>query len=171
MRAAILSGNVVSRVLILDQLDEYPGAIDGSNADIGDTWTGSAFVKPARSLNRAKSDARTELLARWAAAERVGVTFGGKVYSTDTDNLARISIYAARARRAKEDGVAFVVAVLAADDSAPNLNRQELLDLEQAIGDRFKLCADNAKSLRQAIAAATTVAEVQAINLAAGWPA
>lgn len=170
MRAAILSGSTVVKVLILNSLDEHPGAIDGTGADIGDTWDGVAFSKPARPLTSAKQDARAAILARWAIAERAGVSFGGRVYSTDTDRLARISIYAARARRAKEDNVVFAVAVLAADDSANNLNRQELLDLEMAIGDRFKACADNAKTLRQAVNAAATVAEVLAIDINAGWP-
>ena len=47
MRAAILNqANVVVRVILLDALDQYPGAIDGAGADVGDTWNGAAFVKP-----------------------------------------------------------------------------------------------------------------------------
>jgi hypothetical protein len=47
MRAAILNGSVVERIVLLDALDQYPGAIDGANAGIGDTWDGTSFVKPA----------------------------------------------------------------------------------------------------------------------------
>lgn len=47
MRAAILSGSTVTRVVMLDNLQQMPGAIDGTGADVGDTWNGSAFVKPA----------------------------------------------------------------------------------------------------------------------------
>lgn len=47
MRAAILTNSVVTNIIVLDSLGQYPGAIDGTNANVGDTWNGSAFVKPA----------------------------------------------------------------------------------------------------------------------------
>lgn len=47
MRAAILSNNVVERIVVVGSLGELPGAIDATGADVGDTWDGSAFVKPA----------------------------------------------------------------------------------------------------------------------------
>ena len=51
MRAAILNGsNVVVRVVLLDSLEQLPGAIDGTGADVGDTWNGSTFVKPSPSV-------------------------------------------------------------------------------------------------------------------------
>ena len=44
MRSAILdSNNVVIAVHIVDSLD---GLLDGTNANIGDTWDGTQFVKP-----------------------------------------------------------------------------------------------------------------------------
>lgn len=46
MLAAILSGNTVVNVVVVDSLEQMPGAIDGAGAGIGDTWNGSEFVKP-----------------------------------------------------------------------------------------------------------------------------
>lgn len=44
MRSAILdSNNVVIAVHIVDSLD---GLLDGTNANIGDTWDGTQFIKP-----------------------------------------------------------------------------------------------------------------------------
>lgn len=44
MRSAILdSNNVVIAVHIVDSLD---GMLDGTNANIGDTWDGTQFIKP-----------------------------------------------------------------------------------------------------------------------------
>ena len=51
MRAAILSGATVARVLIVNDLSQAPGSIDGTGADIGDTWTGVAFIKPLPSTH------------------------------------------------------------------------------------------------------------------------
>ena len=44
MRSAILdSNNVVIAIHVVDSLD---GLLDGTNANIGDTWDGTQFVKP-----------------------------------------------------------------------------------------------------------------------------
>ncbi len=47
MRAALIVDGVVVRVAVVAQLSDLPGAIDGAGADVGDTWNGSAFVKPS----------------------------------------------------------------------------------------------------------------------------
>ena len=44
MRAAVLQGNVVVNVLEVSSIGA--GQIDGTGANIGDTWNGSAFVAP-----------------------------------------------------------------------------------------------------------------------------
>lgn len=46
MRAAILSGNVDVDVVLVDSLAQRPGAVDGTGANVGDTWNGSVFVRP-----------------------------------------------------------------------------------------------------------------------------
>ena len=46
MRAAILSGSTVTRVVMLGNLAEYPGAVDGTGADVGDTYAAGVFTKP-----------------------------------------------------------------------------------------------------------------------------
>ena len=46
IRAAVLSANVVIKVIMLNKLSEIPGAIDGTDANVGDTWNGVIFVKP-----------------------------------------------------------------------------------------------------------------------------
>jgi hypothetical protein len=119
-------------------------------------------------VKRAKKGA---ILVRLNEAERAGFTFQTKRIPSDADSLARISIIASRARRAQADGAAFSVVWFADDDSALTLNRTELQDLDKAAGDHFKACSDNARTLRQAVSAAGTVAEVEAIDVNAGWPA
>ena len=44
MRAAVLQNSVVVNVLEVASIG--PGQIDGTGANIGDTWNGAAFVKP-----------------------------------------------------------------------------------------------------------------------------
>jgi hypothetical protein len=148
-----------------------PGAIDGTGADVGDTWDGSVFSKPAKTLQRAKQEAREAIIHRWAKAEGDGLAFQTKRIETDTDNISRIGVLARRARQAKDDGQPFPVSLIAADETVLNLTRAEILLLDTALGDHFKACSDNARTLRQAVTAAATVAAVEAINIEAGWPA
>jgi len=44
MRAALIDGNKVINVLVVDSLDVMPNLIDGTGANIGDTWDGHQFI-------------------------------------------------------------------------------------------------------------------------------
>lgn len=46
MRAAIIENEIVVNVVLVDDLGALPGLIDGSGADIGDTWDGTSFTTP-----------------------------------------------------------------------------------------------------------------------------
>lgn len=50
MKAAQLTNNIVTNVIIVDSLDVIPGLIDGTSAGIGDTWNGTEFIKPPAPL-------------------------------------------------------------------------------------------------------------------------
>lgn len=121
-------------------------------------------------LAQAKRTAREAIAARLAKAERNGFAFQAVRVASDADMLSRIAILAERARRAAADGETITVRLVAEDDSALNLNRSEMLDLAKASGDHFIACSANARTLRQAVAAATTLAEVRAIDIGVGWP-
>ena len=171
MRAALVVGGVVQRVAIVGTLADLQGSIDGTGANVGDLWDGVTFSRPAVPLGQAKRQKREGIASRLAQAERAGFVFQAARIASDADSLARISILALRAQRAKDDGQAISVRLVAADDTALTLNRQEMLDLAKAAGDHFLACSDNARTLRQAVAAATTAAEVDAVDLDSGWPA
>lgn len=121
-------------------------------------------------LPRAKRAKKHAIIAAWVKAERNGVVFQAKTVETGSDSLARLGVLARRARQAKDDGVPFPVSIVAADDSILNLSRAELLLLDQAVGDHFKACSDNAKALLQATRDAADLAAVAAVDESAGWP-
>lgn len=50
MKAAQLTNNIVTNVIVVDSLDVIPGLIDGTSAGIGDTWNGTEFIKPPAPL-------------------------------------------------------------------------------------------------------------------------
>jgi hypothetical protein len=49
MRAAIINSGIVTNVVMLNDLSEIVGAIDGTLANIGDTWDGANFIRPPAS--------------------------------------------------------------------------------------------------------------------------
>ena len=171
MRAAIISAGVVTRVILVNTLAEFPGAIDGTNADVGDLWNGTVFSKPAQTFNQVRASKKDEITSRWATARGAGYLFQAKRIATDALSSSQISLIGARSRRAKDDTEAFSMIWVCADESTLNLSRAELLDLEKAYGDHLKACSDNARTLRQALGAAVTVADIAAIDANAGWPA
>lgn len=120
-------------------------------------------------LAEAKRAKKAAILRRWEKSEASGVEYQSKTIETDVASLARLGVLARRARQAVADSESFSVAIVAADDSILNLSRTEILELDKVIGDKFKACADNAKTLRQAVNAAADLAAVAAVDISAGW--
>jgi hypothetical protein len=120
-------------------------------------------------LAHAKKARKQAILVRWGMADAAGFTYQTKTIESDATNLARISVLASRARRALADSEAFSVVWVTADDSTLTLNRAELIDMDKAAGDFLKRMSDNARTLRQAVSAATDLAGVAAVNIEAGW--
>lgn len=85
MRAATLNAGVVTNIIVLDSLGQYPGAIDGTNANIGDTWNGSAFTRPARNVADIRLDQWSAIKSeRDRRTQAGGYLTGGKWYHSDT---------------------------------------------------------------------------------------
>lgn len=122
-------------------------------------------------LAQAKRAAREALAARLIRAEQSSFVFQTGRVVADAAMLSRIAVLALRAQRAIADSETITVRIALEDGSTLNLNRQEMLDLAKAAGDHFIACSANARTLRQAINAAATLAEVAAVDIETGWPA
>lgn len=121
-------------------------------------------------LAQAKRAAREALAARLIRAEQSSFVFQTGRVVADAAMLSRIAILALRAQRAIADSETITVRIALEDGSTLNLNRQEMLDLAKAAGDHFIACSANARTLRQAINAANSLAEVYAVDIESGWP-
>lgn len=121
-------------------------------------------------LAQAKRAAREALAARLIRAEQSSFVFQTGRVVADAAMLSRIAILALRAQRAIADSETITVRIALEDGSTLNLNRQEMLDLAKAAGDHFIACSANARTLRQAINAANSLAEVYAVGIESGWP-
>lgn len=63
IKAAILDAqNKVIDMILLDSLAQYPGAIDALDGAIGDTWNGSAYIKPVVAVSVPQAVTRRQAL-------------------------------------------------------------------------------------------------------------
>lgn len=78
MRAAVLQSSTVVNVIEVDSLG--PGQIGGTGANIGDTWNGSAFVKPPQPVTVPQSISPRQFrqsLTKYGFRSTVDTTIGG----------------------------------------------------------------------------------------------
>lgn len=123
-------------------------------------------------LVQARREMRARIAERRGLAEQGGYLHLQVLYGSRGAELARLSVLAARARTAKADGEnTWRARMVAADDSESNMNADEVIALEKSAGDHFVACAANARSLRQAVNAASDTASVLAVDVNDGWPA
>lgn len=121
-------------------------------------------------LPQARRLMRQRIAARRSLAEAGNFPHLGKGYESTAAALARLSILAQRARTAKAEATAFSVRMVAADDTETAMNADEVIALERSAGDYLIACSANARTLRQAVAAAADVPAVLAVDIEVGWP-
>lgn len=141
--------------------------VNGELVDM-DTTEEAAF-EAARTLTLplARRLMRQRIAERRSAAEGAGFLYLGVRYPSDAWSLARLGVLA---RRAAAQPAGFSVRVVALDDSETALNAAEMAAFDLAAGDHFLACSANARTLRQAVAAAADADAAQAVNIDVGWP-
>ena len=129
MRVAFLAGGVVAKVIIVESLGQAPGAIDGTGADIGDTWNGVSFVKPVPS---AYVPPEVSMAQARVALTRAGIT--------EDDIDAAIAAMAPGAERV-EAGIWWRNATLVHRDSSIVASISDLLGLTSGQVDALFVAA------------------------------
>lgn len=121
----------------------------------------------------AKAAVRAEINGAFGDALAAGLSFGGKIIQIDDAGRANIAAAAIRAI-----GVALVIPGMSwpedfywrtADNSPLELTAVEMLAMGQAGADRFSTLIYRRGALKDAVEAATTIEEIEAIDVAAGW--
>ena len=148
-------------------VDQEPPAQDGYR------WVGSWQQAPTREqwrnrpqiLNPAKEAKKREVDAAYVAALERGVTWNGTRWTaTDAGRDTLIELHEV----AKEDGVS--VTVLDAENGAHTLSATDLDNLRSA-GRAYRQGArENRLVLHGQVAAAASHADLDAIDVTAGWP-
>lgn len=96
-------------------------------------------------------------------------TIKGRV-DTTPDSQLKLNGAATMALIAKMTGQPFALAWTMADNSTVTLNADEMIAVASAAGVHVSACHERARILKAAIDAAQDQAELDAIDIASGWP-
>ena len=118
-----------------------------------------ASHRPTPTLAELKADAQSRLASRRWQAETGGMMFNGTPVATD--DRSKALIYGARGRSVKFK--------TASGQFAP-LSASETEALADAVADHVQACFDRESDLLDAINAAETVEELEAVDINTGWP-
>ena len=125
----------------------------------GAIYDNTPIYRPPRPLNELKADAQSRLASRRWQAETGGMTFNGAPVATD--DRSKALIYGARGRTVK---------FKTASGQFVPLSASETEALADAVADHVQACFDHEAVLLDAINAAETVEELEAVDINAGWP-
>ena len=147
----------------------YPPVIDyqppAPADDPWQTWAWDAGIKrwvSTPTLAAVKRNARQRMAAAWNAAKAQGVTFGTKTAPTDADSWTR---YLAIKEMAA-DGGWIDVPIPLADDTFELMTQAKMITLWGALKTMERTLLAQLKNRVEAINAATTAAQVEAVTWA-----
>lgn len=130
-----------------------------------------SLVYPQRSLAESKADCWFRVKNRRAAAIAGGVNVPGiGIVQSDETSKLKISGAVQMAMIAQGAGAPFSVVWTLADNSTATLDAAQMIGMGLAVGQHEYVCHSNARNFRAQIEAAATIAEIDAIDIEAGWP-
>jgi hypothetical protein len=161
MRGAIVENGVVVAVWAVDRLDQFPGMIDGTHADVGDLWDGVSFSKPPRDLAKEKAALIERIKAKRIKVAESGIDVGGKLIPSDKEALVLFT--SSLDYLADKPGKTIKRAGLG------ELTKAQIKDLFEAVGALHDFAFSRESDLFDLIMAASTGAELDAIDIESGW--
>jgi hypothetical protein len=160
--AAVSAYRVVESYPSKADYQEYtPGNLVLSGGVVTAHWVATDIP-----VESARAAARAVLATIRFAKETGGVLVGGTPVATDRDSQTKL--IAARIN-AKEDDT-YTVNWKADNGSFVQINAATMIAIADAVSAHIQACFDREAVLSAAISAATTTAEVRAIDLNSGWP-
>ena len=125
----------------------------------GTHYDNTLITRPTPTLAEQQADAISRLASRRWQAETGGMTFNGAPVATD--DRSKALIYGTRGRSVK---------FKTASGQFVPLSASETEALADAVADHVQACFDHEAVLLDAINAAETVEELEAVDISSGWP-
>jgi hypothetical protein len=143
-------------------LDEVEVAL--VSLDTSPFYSGDRVVDLGDTLDVAKARAWNRIKVARAIAESSDVAYDGGLYQADKERISGATQLAWMAKAAGQD---YSITWTLTDNSTRTLDADGMIGLGVALGLQVTHVYDTGRALRDQIAAATTIEEVNAI----GWPA
>jgi hypothetical protein len=168
-RYAVIDAGKVENTILAESGFSIPGKtlVQSDTAATGDLWDGATFTKPPKwaSLAEGKAAQIEALAAKRYSVEIGGTTIGGVPIATDRDTQSKL---VAIRILAKEDNAYTVRWKTSA--GFVTLDAATIIAVADGVRAFVQAAFDREATLIDAIEAATTLAELDAIDLTAGWP-
>lgn len=168
MRANVIDNGAVVNTIEVESLNFMPNLIDASlGGTIGDLWDGVQFTKPPRftSLDEAVTDRLAELASIRFQRETAGITVNGSTICTDRESQATLT------------GAWVAVQInpnilidWKAETGWVQIDKATVEALSAAVGSYVQGCFTAEKNHAAAIAALTSIADVETYDITQGWP-
>lgn len=149
-------------------------AYAADDASLKNTWPGAGFEwdndsmswVDARTLGEVKAQRWAQIKAQRDAVEFGGFTWSGDEFDSDAESQARIMGAVQMALIAAQAEQPFAIDWTLADNTVRSMSAADIVSAGLALGEHVAAAHGIARTLRAAIDACTTAAEVEAV----AWP-
>lgn len=171
MRYAVIKNGIVVNIIILDSINDYTESecivLETNSANIGDEYRDGNFIPlNTETIENIRSIMIENLAEQLVLAENKGITFNGNQFATDKDSQVK---YLGILMSAMIDPT-FNVNFKTMTFSYVSLNASEIQALCMSVKTYIQQCFDKDDYYTQLIMSATTIEELNAIDLTQGWP-
>ena len=152
----------------------YTGAADIEDVETyldGEVKIRPRTVDPALALGVARAETLQRLQARRDIAEFGGILRPEGVIQTDEGSQRKINGAVTEALIKQVGGQPFSIDWTMLDNSTVTYDAAGMIEMGLAVLQHVNLCHEVGREKRAEIEAATTVAQIEAVDLDAGWPA
>ena len=168
-RYAVIDAGKVENVILAEPSFTLPGKtlVRSDTASIGDLWDGATFARPPKwpSVAAGKDALHAALAAKRYAIETGGTTIAGVPVATDRESQGKLVAVRIVAKENPAYSVKWKTSA-----GFVTLNAATIIAVADGVRAFVQAAFDREAALSSEIEAATTLAELDAIDLEAGWP-
>lgn len=164
----------MANALMLADAGVFPewDLIQSDVGNVGDLWDGAQFTRPPRweSLDVGRAEVRAAINAERDRREEAGFVYLGRPVDSDSRSVQRIGVAVQAAQAAAGAGQPFAIEWMCQDNTLLALDAAGMMGMPVALAMAGNALHQHARTLKAAVDAADSVAALEAIDVAAGWP-